>query len=49
MMNNTASEIINSLGGINRRITEAEEWIGELEDRLVEITTTEQEDRKSVV
>ena len=46
MMNNTASEIINSLGGINRRITEAEEWIGELEDRLVEITTTEQDEEK---
>ena len=28
--------------GINSRITEAEEWINELEDRTVQITATEQ-------
>ena len=28
--------------GINRRITEAEEQINELEDRMVEITAAEQ-------
>ena len=28
--------------GINSRITEAEEWINELEDRMVQITATEQ-------
>ena len=32
----------NTLEGINRRITEAEEQINELEDRMVEITETEQ-------
>ena len=39
MMNNTISEIKNSLEGINSRITEAEEWISDLEDKIVEITT----------
>ena len=40
--NNTISEMKNTLEGINRRITEAEEWTSELEDRMVEITATEQ-------
>ena len=31
----------NTLEGINR-ITEAEEWINDLENRMVEITATEQ-------
>ena len=31
----------NTLGGINSRITEAEEWINDLENRMVEITATE--------
>ena len=39
-MNNTINEIKNSLEGI--RITEAEEWISDLEDKIVEITTAEQ-------
>ena len=30
----------NTLEEINRRINEAEEWISELEDRMVEITDT---------
>ena len=34
-MNNTLEEISN-------RITEAEEWINDLEDRMVEITATEE-------
>ena len=42
MMNNTMKEIKNSLEGINSRITEAEERISDLEDKTVEITTTEQ-------
>ena len=29
------------LGGIYSRITEAEEWINDLENRMVEITATE--------
>ena len=31
----------NTLEGINNRITEAEEWISELEDKMVEITVEE--------
>ena len=45
MMNNTINEI-NSLEGINGRITEAEERISDLEDKIVEITTTEQNKEK---
>ena len=37
-MNNTINEIKNSLEGINSRITEAEERINDLEDKMVEIT-----------
>ena len=39
-MNNIIIEMKNTLEGINR-INEAEEWISELEDRLVEITAIE--------
>ena len=42
MMNNTINEIKNSLEGINSRITDAEEQISDLKDKIVEITTTEQ-------
>ena len=41
-MNNTITEMKNTLEGINSRINESEEWISELEDRMVEITATEQ-------
>ena len=41
-MNNTITEIKNTLEGINNRITEAEERISELENRMVKITVTEQ-------
>ena len=41
MMNITINEIYNSLEGINSRITEAEEQISDLEDKIVEITTSE--------
>ena len=46
MMNNTINEIKNSLEGINSRITEAEERVNDLEDKIVEITTTEQNKEK---
>ena len=46
MMNNKINEIKNSLEGINSRITEAEEWISDLEDKIVEITTAEQDKEK---
>ena len=32
----------NTLEGINSRIIEAEEWINDLEDRIVEIIATKQ-------
>ena len=46
MMNNTINEIKNSLERINNRITEEEEWISDLEDKIVEITTAEQNKEK---
>ena len=46
VMKNTINEIKNSLEGINSRITEAEEWISDLEDKIVEITTAEQNKEK---
>ena len=41
-MNNTVTEIKNTPEGINSRITEAEERISDLEDRLMEFTAVEQ-------
>ena len=38
----TIIEIKNTLEGINSRISKAEEWISELEDKIVEITSEEQ-------
>ena len=46
MMNKTINEIKNTLEGINSRIPEAEEWISDLEDKIEEITTTEQKKEK---
>ena len=46
MMNNTINESKNSLEGINSRITEAEEQPSDLEDKIVEITTAEQNKEK---
>ena len=41
-MNNTITEMKNTLEGINSRITEAEEQISDLEDRMLEFTAAEQ-------
>ena len=41
-MNSTIIEIKNTLEGINSRISEAEEQISELEDKMVEINSEEQ-------
>ena len=46
MMNSTINEIKNSLEGINSRITEALERKSDLEDKIVEITTAEQNKEK---
>ena len=40
--NNTTTEIKNTLGGINSKISEAEEWISDLEDKVVAITSEDQ-------
>ena len=40
--NNTITEIKNILEVINSRISEAEKWISELEDKMVEIISEEQ-------
>ena len=47
-MNNTITEMKNKLEGINSRITEAEEWISDLEDRMVEFIATEQNKEKTM-
>ena len=46
MINNAINEIKNSLEGINSRITETEEWISDMEDKIVEITTADQNKEK---
>ena len=48
VMNNIINKTKNSLEGINSRITEAEERISDLEDKIVEITTTEQSKEKTM-
>ena len=48
MVKSTINEIKNSLQGVNSRITEAEERISDLEDKIVEITTVEQNKEKKM-
>ena len=45
-MNNTITEMKNTLEGISSRITEAEERISDLEDRMVEFTAVKQNQEK---
>ena len=45
LLNNTIIELKNTLEVINR-VTEAEEWINELEKRMVEIAAIEQNKKK---
>ena len=47
-MNNTITEIKNTLEGIISRICEAEEWISELKDKMVEITSEKQNKVKRI-
>ena len=47
-MNNIISEMKNTLEGINSRITETEEWIRDLKDRMVEITAMEQKNENKI-
>ena len=46
--NSTITKIKNTLEGINSRISEAEEWISRLEDKMVEITSEKQNKVKSM-
>ena len=48
LMINTVTEIKNILQGINSTITEAEEWISELEDRMVKITEAKENKGKRI-
>ena len=45
-MNNIITEIKNTLEGTSSRITEPEEWISKLEDRVMEITAEEENKEK---
>ena len=45
-MNNTITEMKNILEGITSRLTKTEEWISDLEYRMVEFTAAEQNKEK---
>ena len=45
-MKNTITEMKNTLEGINSRPNDTEEWISDLEDKVVEITATEQKKKE---
>ena len=47
-MNNAINEIKYSLEGTNSRITEAEDTISEVEDRMVEINEAERKKEKRI-
>ena len=47
-MNKTITEMKNTLEGINSRITDAEEQISDLEDRMVEISAVEENKAKGM-
>ena len=47
-MNNAINEIKNTLEGTNSRITEADERISEVEDKMVEINEAERKKEKRI-
>ena len=47
-MNSIITEIKNTLEGTNSRISEAEEWINELENRMLEVTEAEENKEKRI-
>ena len=47
-MNNAITEIKSTLEGTNSRITEAEEKISEVEDRMIEITKARKKELKEM-
>ena len=46
IMNNATKEMKNTLEGTNSRIIDAEDWIREVEDRIIEINETERKKEK---
>ena len=48
IMNNAKNEIKNTLEGTNSRITEAEDGISEVGDRMVEISEAERKKEKKI-
>ena len=48
IMNNEITEIKNTLEGTNSRITEAEDWISLVKDRIVEINEAERKKEKKI-
>ena len=47
-MNNAINEIKNTLEGTNSRMTEAEDSISEVDDRMAEINETERKKEKRI-
>ena len=45
-MNSLIPEMKNTLHGMNASAVEAEEWVSDLEDKVVEITATEKNKEK---
>ena len=48
IMNNAINEIRNTLEATNSRIMQAEDWISEIEDRMVEIKESERKKEKLI-
>ena len=47
-MKNTIIEMKSTPEGLNSKLKDKEKWISELEDRVVEITDSEQKKRKEM-
>ena len=46
-LKNKQTELNSTLEGINNRVTEAEEWTNDLEDRMMEVTARKQDRKKN--
>ena len=47
-MKNSITEILENTRGINSRLKEAEEWISDMEDRVMERNQAEEEREKTI-
>ena len=47
-LKNKQTKVNNTLEGINSRITEAEEWISDLEDRIMKINAAKQNSYRGI-